>query len=82
MTVSDLVASIDGRSKGRFVVTSIKSLSGHYVATLRLWREHCFESWGKGYRASLEREKLGMIDADMNDFQERKLIYYFYYSMK
>jgi cyclopropane-fatty-acyl-phospholipid synthase len=38
-TVSGMVSSIDRASKGRLVVESITSVSGHYVRALREWRE-------------------------------------------
>ena len=44
-TVSALVGSIDRVSKGRLEVEDIKSMSGHYVATLRLWREGFLDDW-------------------------------------
>ena len=77
-TVSALVASIDRSSKGRLVVEDIKSVSGHYVATLRLWRERFLANWEKLIIPALKEEKTGMTDAEMEIFR-RKYEYYFSY---
>ena len=78
-TVSGLVASIDRGSKGRLVVEDIKSVSGHYVATLRLWREKFLEDWGNTIVPALIEKKPGMTDVDLEIFK-RKFLYYFFYS--
>ena len=78
-TVSALVGSIDSASKGQLVVEDIKSVSGHYVAALRLWRERFLDSWESVIKPALRKKKPDMIDADMDIFR-RKFVYYFGYS--
>ena len=78
-TVSALVGSIDRASKGRLVVEDIKSVSGHYVAALRLWRERFLDNWESVIRPALREKKPDMTDADMDVFK-RKFVYYFGYS--
>lgn len=73
-TVSVLVRSIDRGSKGRLVVEDIKSRSGHYVATLRLWRERFLENWESVIEPTFREKKPGMTDADLDMFR-RKFVY-------
>lgn len=78
-TVSLLVASIDRASKGHLVVEDIKSVSGHYVMTLRLWRKRFLENWEKVILPALREKKPGMTDTDMEVFR-KKYVYYFSYT--
>ena len=78
-TVSALVRSINRASKGRLVVEDIKSVSGHYVATLRLWRERFLDNWESVIKPALRERKLSMTDADLDVFR-RKFVYYFGYA--
>ena len=78
-TVSALVGSIEKASKGRLVVEDIKSVSGHYVAALRLWREKFLENWERVILPALREKKASMTDLDMDVFR-RKFEYYFSYS--
>lgn len=78
-TVSVLVGSIEKASKGRLVVEGIKSMDGHYVAALRLWREKFLENWERVIIPALRKKKPGMTDLDMDVFR-RKFEYYFCYS--
>ena len=77
--VSALVGSIDRASKGRLVVEDIKSVSGHYVAALRLWKEKFLGNWEKVIKPALREKKPGLIDAEIEMFR-RKFEYYFCYS--
>lgn len=78
-TVTALVGSIEKASKGRLVVEDIKSVGGHYVAALRLWREKFLENWERVIIPALREKKPGMTDVDMEVFR-RKFEYYFSYS--
>lgn len=78
-TVSASVASIDRMSKGGLVVEDIKSVIGHYVTALRLWREKFLRNWEEVILPVLREKKPGMTDADMEVFR-RKWVYYFSYS--
>ena len=78
-TVSALVGSIEKASKGRLVVEDIKSVSGHYVAALRLWRERFLDNWESVIRPVLREKKPNMTDVDLDVFR-RKFVYYFGYS--
>lgn len=77
-TVSGLVASIDRASKGHLVVEDIKSVSGHYVKALRLWREKFLKNWEKVIIPALKGKKPDMTETDIDVFR-RKFVYYFSY---
>jgi cyclopropane-fatty-acyl-phospholipid synthase len=77
-TVSGMVASIDRASKGNLVVEDIKSVSGHYVKALRLWRENFLKSWDTLIKPGLKEKMPNLTTADMNIFR-RKWEYYFSY---
>ncbi|KAA6409154.1 MAG: cyclopropane-fatty-acyl-phospholipid synthase [Lasallia pustulata] len=77
-TVSGLVASIDRATKGSLVVEDIKSVSGHYVKALRLWRERFLGNWEEVIKPALTEKKPGMSGVEMDIFR-RKWEYYFSY---
>ena len=54
----------------------MKSMSEHYVATLRLWRERLLDDWESVIRPALRQKEPGMTDAGLEVFS-RKFVYYF-----
>ena len=73
-----MVASIDRARKGRLVVEDIKSVSGHYVMALRLWRQRFLETWEEFIMPALQKKKPDITAAEL-EISRRRWVYYFSY---
>ena len=70
-TVSQLVGSIEKGSKGALVVDAVLNIGGHYVKTLRLWREKFERNFQSRIRPALLEEHYGMTDRDVELFRRK-----------
>ena len=70
-TVSQLISSIKGGSKGRLIVDSIQNIGGHYAKTLRIWRDSFNRNFEERIRPALVREHKGLSDRDTNLFRRK-----------
>lgn len=75
---TQLVSSISKGSSGSLVLESVDNIGGHYVRTLRIWRENFLGNFDSQIAPALKRQHPIMSNADVEIFK-RKWVYYFTY---
>ncbi|KAH6989393.1 Mycolic acid cyclopropane synthetase-domain-containing protein [Ilyonectria sp. MPI-CAGE-AT-0026] len=77
-SITQLLNHISQRSQGTLVVENVENIGGHYVKTLRLWKEKFLESFDEKIRPALAKEHPDMTQEGIEVFR-RKWEYYFTY---
>ena len=70
-TISQLVRSMDRGSKGSLIVENVKNIGGHYVKTLRKWREKFLENFDAQIKQALVEEHEDMNEDDIDVFKRK-----------
>ncbi|KAL2137224.1 hypothetical protein VTI74DRAFT_6435 [Chaetomium olivicolor] len=77
-SITQLLNHISTASKGTLIVERVENIGGHYVRTLRLWKEQFLVNFEDKIRPALLREHPDMTDEGIEVFR-RKWEYYFTY---
>lgn len=70
-TVSGLVGSINGGSKGRLIVEEIKSVGMHYSKALRCWNDKFQARFEEDIKPALQSSHPQMTKADLESFHRK-----------
>ena len=70
-SITQLLNHISTESAGTLIVEGVENIGGHYVRTLRLWKEAFLTRFDKTIRPALRREHAGMTDAEMDVFRRK-----------
>lgn len=70
-SITQLLNHISQQSQGTLVVENVENIGGHYVKTLRLWKEKFLESFDEKIRPALAKEHPDMTQEGIEVFRRK-----------